>query len=112
MAINFKSVYFKHIAGTSFLSKRVKKSQDGPVGRSLYPNLKLTMYRSGVRQNTLAKSIGMNETSLSRIINGTRQPAPEVREQIAVVLHENVEWLFQQPYVHEERPVSAGMKER
>ena len=64
--------------------------------RSLYPNLKLTMYRSGIRQNTLAKSIGLNEASLSRIMNGTRQPAPEVREQIASILKENAEWLFQQ----------------
>ena len=63
--------------------------------RSLYPNLKLTMYRSGVRQNTLAKTIGIHEAHLSRIINGTRRPGPEVREQIATALHENADWLFE-----------------
>ncbi len=72
------------------------------MSRSLYPNLKLTMYRAGVRQNTLARSIGINEASLSRIINGTRQPAPEVRLQIASILHENVEWLFQEAQVADE----------
>ncbi len=76
--------------------------------RSLYPNLKLTMYRSGVRQNTLAKSIGLNEASLSRIINGTRQPAPEVRMQIAAILQENAEWLFQQTCAAEELSMAAA----
>lgn len=80
--------------------------------RSLYPNLKLTMYRTGVRQNTLAKSIGMNEASLSRIINGTRQPAPEIRLQIASILRENAEWLFQQAHVTEEPPVMSEPKNR
>ena len=79
--------------------------------RSLYPNLKLTMYRSGVRQNTLARSIGMNEASLSRIINGTRQPAPEVRVQIAAVLREDAEWLFQQTRTREESPMMAALRE-
>lgn len=95
--------------GTTFAPGRVKLSQDGPVERSLYPNLKLTMYRSGIRQNTLAKSIGMNEASLSRIINGTRQPAPEVRVQIATILHENVDWLFQQTHAGDDSEVLAGM---
>jgi DNA-binding XRE family transcriptional regulator len=79
------------------------------VERSLYPNLKLTMYRSGIRQNTLAKSIGINEASLSRIINGTRQPAPEVRVQIATILRENVDWLFQQTHASEASHVLVGM---
>ena len=78
--------------------------------RSLYPNLKLTMYRTGVRQNTLAKSIGMNEASLSRIINGTRQPAPEVRLQIAAILRENEEWLFQRTHAGEEISIPASTK--
>ena len=76
--------------------------------RSLYPNLKLTMYRTGVRQNLLAKTIGIHEAHLSRIINGTRRPGPEVREQIANVLRENVEWLFELSHVEEEVPAIAG----
>jgi transcriptional regulator with XRE-family HTH domain len=80
------------------------------VERSLYPNLKLTMYRTGVRQNLLAKTIGIHEAHLSRIINGTRRPGPEVREQIASVLRENVEWLFELSRVEEEVPAIAGME--
>ena len=76
--------------------------------RSLYPNLKLTMYRTGVRQNLLAKTIGIHEAHLSRIINGTRRPGPEVREQIATALRENVEWLFELSRVEAEVPAIAG----
>ncbi len=80
--------------------------------RSLYPNLKLTMYRNGLRQNTLARSIGMNEASLSRIINGTRQPAPEVRLQIAAILRENAEWLFQQTHASDAIPAMASSRSK
>ena len=76
--------------------------------RSLYPNLKLTMYRTGVRQNLLAKTIGIHEAHLSRIINGTRRPGPEVREQISTALRENVEWLFELSQVEAEVPAIAG----
>lgn len=78
--------------------------------RSLYPNLKLTMYRTGIRQNMLAKSVGINEAYLSRIMNGTRQPGPEVRAQIAQALRENAEWLFQQSRVAAEAPLELSMK--
>ncbi len=75
--------------------------------RSLYPNLKLTMYRTGVRQNILARQIGIHEAHLSRIINGTRKPGPEIQEQIATVLAEKVEWLFELSRVPEELPGST-----
>lgn len=78
--------------------------------RSLYPNLKLTMYRTGIRQNMLAKSVGINEAYLSRIINGTRQPGPQVQELIARVLHENVEWLFQKSMRTDESSVLRESK--
>jgi transcriptional regulator with XRE-family HTH domain len=80
------------------------------VERSLYPNLKLTMYRTGVRQNILARRIGIHEAHLSRIINGTRRPGPEVREQIASALQANVEWLFELSQVEAETPAIAGFK--
>jgi transcriptional regulator with XRE-family HTH domain len=68
------------------------------------------MYRTGIRQNTLARSVGINEAYLSRIINGTRQPGPEVQEQIANALRENAEWLFQRSSVALEQPLEAGSK--
>ena len=77
--------------------------------RSLYPNLKLTMYKAGIRQNTLAKSLGINEAHLSRIMNGTREPAPELREQIALALHENAEWLFQRARVDSSSPLAMSV---
>ena len=52
----------------------------------------------------------MNEASLSRIINGTRQPAPEVRLQIAAILRENEEWLFQRTHAGEEISIPASTK--
>jgi transcriptional regulator with XRE-family HTH domain len=65
-----------------------------PDERSIYPNLKLTIYKSGMRQNRLAKLVGIHEAYLSRIINGTREPGEAVRNAIATALHAEAEWLF------------------
>jgi transcriptional regulator with XRE-family HTH domain len=62
----------------------------------MYPNLKLQIWKSGIRQNRLAKMLGMDETMLSRIVNGYRNPKAEVRENIAKLLNCNPLWLFEQ----------------
>lgn len=62
----------------------------------MYPNLKLQMWRSGIRQNRLAQLLQMDETSLSRIVNGFRKPGPEVRTRIAVALASDQDWLFEE----------------
>jgi transcriptional regulator with XRE-family HTH domain len=49
----------------------------------MYPNLKLHMWRSGVRQNRLAQILEMDETALSRIVNGFRRPGLKRRIAIA-----------------------------
>jgi len=64
--------------------------------RSIYPNLKLRVYTTGMRQNRLAKLVGIDEAYLSRIINGVRAPGTQMQEQIAQVLGCDAEWLFQQ----------------
>ena len=64
--------------------------------RSIYPNLKLRVYTTGMRQNRLAKLVGIDEAYLSRIINGVRVPGKQMQEQIAQVLGCDPEWLFQQ----------------
>jgi plasmid maintenance system antidote protein VapI len=64
--------------------------------RCIYPNLKLRVYTTGMRQNRLAKLVGIDEAYLSRIINGVRVPGKQMQEQIAHVLGCDVEWLFQQ----------------
>ena len=40
----------------------------------MYYNLKLQLWKSGIRQNRLAQLIGIDETQLSRMVNGFREP--------------------------------------
>jgi len=67
--------------------------------RCIYPNLKLRVYTTGMRQNRLAKLVGIDEAYLSRIINGVRVPGKQMQEQIAQVLGCDANWLFQQTTV-------------
>jgi transcriptional regulator with XRE-family HTH domain len=60
----------------------------------MYPNLKLQLWRAGIRQNRLAQMVGIDETLLSRIVNGFRTPAPELRKRIASALDSDEDWLF------------------
>ena len=61
----------------------------------MYPNLKLRLWVLGLRQNRLAKLLEMDESLVSKIVNGFRQPPPEVRVRIASLLHSDPEWLFE-----------------
>ena len=61
----------------------------------MYPNLKLQLFRMGIRQNRLAQLLGMDATVLSKIINGFREPTQSVRENIAYLLRTDVGWLFE-----------------
>jgi len=61
----------------------------------MYPNLKLQLWKTGIRQNRLAKSLGVDETILSKILNGFREPTPQLRERIAALLQSDVDWLFE-----------------
>jgi transcriptional regulator with XRE-family HTH domain len=59
--------------------------------RSIYPNLKLTIYKTGIRQNRLAKMVGIHEAYLSRIVNGSREPGDALRQaKIARLLNSDV----------------------
>lgn len=60
----------------------------------MYPNLKMQLWRCGIRQNRLAQLVGIHETLLSKIVNGFRQPDAEVRARIAAVLKRDEGWLF------------------
>ena len=60
----------------------------------MYPNLKLQLWRSGLRQNRLAQMIGIHESLLSKIVNGFREPDPQVRLRIAKILESDENWLF------------------
>ncbi|HLH03521.1 MAG TPA: helix-turn-helix transcriptional regulator [Bryobacteraceae bacterium] len=76
-------------------------------GESVYPNLKLQMWRTGLRQNRLARMIQIDETNLSRIVNGFRKPSPELREKIAHALGSDQEWLFEPGTPGDVNPVPA-----
>jgi transcriptional regulator with XRE-family HTH domain len=62
----------------------------------MYPNLKLQIWRSGIRQNHLARLLEVDESILSRMINGFRKPTPELKARIATVLHAEEAWLFEE----------------
>jgi transcriptional regulator with XRE-family HTH domain len=60
----------------------------------MYPNLKLRLWKAGVRQNRLARALAVDETMLSKIINGFRLPSRDLQERIAKVLECDPDWLF------------------
>ena len=62
----------------------------------MYPNLKFAMWRSGMRQNRLAQIVNLDETVLSRIVNGFRKPCPEVKAKVAAALNSDQAWLFEE----------------
>jgi len=77
----------------------------------MYPNLKLQIWRTGIRQNRLAKLLGMDEALLSRIVNGYREPNSELRARIAALLDSDEAWLFEQveqDFRHHNTPPSGS----
>jgi transcriptional regulator with XRE-family HTH domain len=62
---------------------------------TMYPNLKLQLWKRGIRQNRLAQLLAIDETMLSKIINGFRQASPSIRQRIAAILECDEEWLFE-----------------
>ncbi len=60
----------------------------------MYPNLKIQMWKVGIRQNRLAQLVGVHETLLSKIVNGFRVPDTELRTRLASALRCEEEWLF------------------
>ncbi len=80
----------------------------------MYPNLKLQLFRTGMRQNRLAQCLGVDESILSKIVNGFREPSPELRERIASLLQTDEKWLFQwiDPPEHEEAPAPSRLNLR
>jgi transcriptional regulator with XRE-family HTH domain len=61
----------------------------------MYPNLKLQLWKMGMRQNRLAKLLGMDEAMLSKIVNGFRPPSAKLRQTIATLTHSDEQWLFE-----------------
>jgi transcriptional regulator with XRE-family HTH domain len=61
----------------------------------MYPNLKLQIFRSAVRQNFLARELGIDESILSKIIHGYREPSKQQRQSLANYLGVEESWLFE-----------------
>jgi transcriptional regulator with XRE-family HTH domain len=61
----------------------------------MYLNLKLQLFKTGMRQNRLAQQLGVDESILSKIVNGFREPSQEMRTRIATMLQSDEEWLFE-----------------
>ena len=71
-------------------------SSDRTEDYPLYPNLKLQIWRTGIRQNRLAQILDVDETTLSRIINGFRKPGDDIKAKVAAVLKSDQDWLFEE----------------
>ena len=79
----------------------------------MYPNLKMEIWLSGIRQNRLARELEVDETLLSKVINGYREPSPELRAQLAEYFHKNENWLFHVETVQPLRgPLANGLTQQ
>jgi transcriptional regulator with XRE-family HTH domain len=61
----------------------------------MYPNLKLQIFKRGMRQNYLAQVLGINEAILSKIIHGYHEPSVAMRKSLADFLEAGEDWLFE-----------------
>jgi transcriptional regulator with XRE-family HTH domain len=62
----------------------------------MYPNLKLQIFKLGIRQNQIARELKLCESQLSKIINGYREPSENERKLLAQFLNVEEGWLFEQ----------------
>jgi len=67
----------------------------------MYPNLKLQIFKLGIRQNQIAKELKLCESQLSKIIHGYREPSADERKLLAGYLNVDELWLFER---HENVP--------
>ena len=73
----------------------------------MFPNLKLQIWRTGLRQNRLAQMLQIDETILSKILNGFREPSLELKTKIASLLQSDSAWLFER----QETPLEPVIKQ-
>lgn len=61
----------------------------------MYPNLKLQIFKLGIHQNHISRSLGIDESVLSKIIHGYREPSETQRKRLASFLKVEESWLFE-----------------
>jgi transcriptional regulator with XRE-family HTH domain len=62
----------------------------------MYPNLKLTIFKRNLRQNRLAREVGIHAAALSKIIHGVLEPSQAQRSRLSEYLHAEESWLFEE----------------
>ena len=77
----------------------------------MYPNLKLQLWWCNLRQNRLAKILNIDESNLSRIVNGLREPSKELQQSLGEVLGCDAKWLFERREVAAFQPRIRGGSE-
>jgi transcriptional regulator with XRE-family HTH domain len=85
-----------------------KRERTVTLNRDIYPNLKLRMYTTGIRQNRLARMLGIHEASLSRIMNGFREPTGDIRVHLAEILQSDPDWLFYKMQISDDVAFTDG----
>ena len=61
----------------------------------MYPNLQLQIFKLGIHQNRIARELGIDESVLSKIIHGYREPSQVQRKQLSGFLEVEETWLFE-----------------
>src|SRR5260370_38768756 len=61
----------------------------------MFPNLKMQIFRRGNHQNQLAKAVVIDETVLSKIIHGDRNPTASQKKLLASYLEADEPGLFE-----------------
>ena len=80
----------------------------------MYPNLKLQIFKLGIHQNSIARALGIDESVLSKIIHGYREPSETQRKQLAGFLEVEESWLFEKynGFPRNRAPVGEAPAER
>lgn len=64
------------------------------MGKALGKRISEMLQERGIQQKELAERIGITETAMSRYINGTREPKPDVIANMATALHTTSDYLL------------------
>lgn len=61
----------------------------------MYPNLKLIIFKRNLRQNQIAREVGIHAVALSKIIHGAVEPSQAQRTRLSEYLRAEESWLFE-----------------
>ena len=64
------------------------------MGKALAERISEMLRKQGIQQKELAERIGITEAAMSRYINGTREPKPDVIANMATALHTTSDYLL------------------